>query len=963
MAVDIGPKIGIDGEAEFRKQINALTQQVKLFGSEMAAVTTEFEGNEKSEEALTAQNEVLNKSIEAQSKKLEELKKGLKASEEAFSATDAKTMKWQQAVYDATASLNKMQGQVAENERAIKSMNEAAAEDEFRKEIGLLESEMKALGSEMSVFTSGLGEGKDGIVSLTVKNELLNKSMEAQGKHLDLLKTKLTEAEKKYGAVDERTLKWKQEVNNATASLNKMWKQVDENNDAIEALNKALADKKTAGFSEKLKTALKSTLKFTAGAVSVKKDIKNVVAHVFEFGTAIKDTAKETISFGDIMKANLVSDLVINGVKSMTDSLKQMTEESKEYRKIMGSLEISSEQAGYTAEETAESYRSLYGVLGDNQTAATTTANLQALGLEQENLTEVLSGTVGAWAKYGDSIPIDGLAESINETVKTGAVTGTFADVLNWAGTSEEEFNEKLEKTTSSTERANLILEEMTKQGLVDAGEAWRENNKSLVEANEAAADFEEVQARLGETVEPVLIVLQEKLNDILSITANLLETVDFDEIADGIENVADYFIDLAEKVQSGEITIEEAFDTILDTTENLLIDILEKMKAALPEIAQRGRELIAELCEGMREKAPEVYENTKTVLEGMLDKFLDALPEMLEAGGNLLLSVVTGIRENKVQIIGAAIDIISEFGGTILEHLPEILETGIKVIGKFIAGIISQSPQLLKEVMDIISDIVKKFQEYDWGTVGKDILRGLANGILSFVGTVVDAAREAAGEIASAFKDFFDIHSPSRKMRDEVGKPITLGIAEGILAKKEYAKKIADELSDTILKSAKERLSDYKTYNNLALADESMFWDSIRMQAESGNQARIEVDKEYFEAKKKMNEQMEELENWNFQLPVSRNTEKGSDWKNDWKECLLFRAEKGIVNDISPLFENEASVPQNAGTSDIFLDTMLQALGGVQIVLEDGVLVGRLSPKIDRVLGGYTKTKERYYV
>lgn len=77
MPVDIGPKIGIDGEAEFRKQINLMSQQIKTFGSEMAAVTSQFADNEKSVESLTAQNQVLNKQIDVQTRKLEELKKGL----------------------------------------------------------------------------------------------------------------------------------------------------------------------------------------------------------------------------------------------------------------------------------------------------------------------------------------------------------------------------------------------------------------------------------------------------------------------------------------------------------------------------------------------------------------------------------------------------------------------------------------------------------------------------------------------------------------------------------------------------------------------------------------------------------------------------------------------------------------------------------------------------------------------
>lgn len=765
MAVDIGPKIGIDGEAEFRKQINLLTQQVKTFGTEMAVVAAEFEGNEKSAEALTAQNEVLNKSIEAQTQKLEKLKEGLAKAEEKYSATDAKTLRWQQAVNEASQSLKKMENQVAKNEAAITALNA--------------------------------------------------------------------------------------EVDDAG----------DEFQEAAEDVPK---------LGDALKAHLKSILKFEKG--------------IEDAGDAMEDAGEKTISLGDILKANLVSDAIIGGVKSIADSIKQMAEESREYRKIMGSLELSSEQAGYSAEETAESYRSLYGVLGDNQTAATTTANLQALELEQDKLTEILNGTVGAWAKYGDSIPIDGLAEAINETVKTGSVTGTFADVLNWAGSSEDDFNEKLSKAADSTERANMVLEELSRQGLVEAGKAWKENNKSLVEANEAAADYEAAQARLGETIEPILTSLQGGLTDILNISADILEGIDFEEIAAGIGKVSDFFTGLVEDVQSGEITSKEAFDTVLKAGENLLKDIIEEIKETLPEILKQGKALLGEFADGMMDAAPEVYETIESVLTESLDEFASSLPEMLEAGGELLLSVAEGILQSIPQVVSAAAETVGEFGGTILDHLPEILETGMKVLGELIAGLIRAIPELISEVAAIAVEIGKEFLDYDWGQLGGDILQGLANGISGFIGTVIDAAKDAARAISSAFKDFFDIHSPSVKMRDEVGKQITVGIAEGILAKKEYAKKSAEEVSSAILQAAQKKLSNYKVYNNLTLADEVAFWDEMRAKTTDGTQARIDADSQYFEAKKKLNEQLVANEE-SYKENITRiHEELNENIQNAWK-------------------------------------------------------------------------------
>lgn len=237
-----------------------------------------------------------------------------------------------------------------------------------------------------------------------------------------------------------------------------------------------------------------------------------------EAGESIKDTGKKTSNFGDYLKAGAI----VEGSKAIVSGMKDIADESREYMKIMGSLEISSQAAGYTAEQTASSYKTLYGVLGDDQTAATTTANLQALGLSQSQLDQMINGTIGAWATYGDSIPIDSLSEAINETVKTGNVTGTFADVLNWAGTSEDDFNAKLQSANSESERANLVLQELADQGLMTAGQAWQENNEALVENNQANADLQTALAKLAEVVMPVITAVTQGLANIISWISNL---------------------------------------------------------------------------------------------------------------------------------------------------------------------------------------------------------------------------------------------------------------------------------------------------------------------------------------------------------------------------------------------------------------------------------------------------------
>ena len=290
---------------------------------------------------------------------------------------------------------------------------------------------------------------------------------------------------------------------------------------------------------------------------------------------ALEDAGESATTFGDVLKAGTI----IEAAKGIAEAVGDLVEETNEYRKIMGTLEVSSEQAGYTADETQEAYKRLFGVLGDEQAAATTLANLQALNLPQRELLGLIDNTTGAWAKYGDSIPIDGLAEAVNETIRAGQVTGTFADVINWgskegetfgvtmreateaneewnksvaaAETAEDFFNLALQECNTEAERAQLVMQAMESQGLRPLAEAWRETNGDIVAANETQADFSEKTAEMAERVAPVVNEVKEGVNELVDVLLEATEGVDYEAMASGVsagfgilKDVVKYLID-----------------------------------------------------------------------------------------------------------------------------------------------------------------------------------------------------------------------------------------------------------------------------------------------------------------------------------------------------------------------------------------------------------------------------------
>lgn len=372
-------------------------------------------------------------------------------------------------------------------------------ERDFKAQMAQVNGELRNLKSEMTLVDATFKGQANTTEALTAKHKVLQGSVEQQREKVRALRQALEDATQAYGDNDKRTDGYRQSLSRALAELINLNRELEDNERYLDE-----ASKSADGCAESID----------------------------EYGKAVQDADSNKDPMGNILgglsnlKGMLAGGAVVGGIKAVGDAIMSVVEDTAEYRKIMGTLEISSERAGYSAQQTADIYRTLQSVLGDTQTAATTTANLQAIGLAQEDLITVTNAAIGAWATYGDSIPIDGLSESINETIQAGKVTGTFADVLNWAGTSEDDFNAKLEAANSTTERANIVLQELTDQGLDKAGEAWRDTNSDVVALNEATERWDSAMAQLGETLTPAATAIKTFGADAILWLADAIQTV-----------------------------------------------------------------------------------------------------------------------------------------------------------------------------------------------------------------------------------------------------------------------------------------------------------------------------------------------------------------------------------------------------------------------------------------------------
>lgn len=175
----------------------------------------------------------------------------------------------------------------------------------------------------------------------------------------------------------------------------------------------------------------------------------------------------------------------------------------------MGKLETAFTTAGHSAETAQGVYSDFVGILGETDQAVEASNHLAELTNSQKDLNKWGTIAAGVYARFGDSLPLEGLTEAANETAKVGTVTGPLADALNWAGIKEDEFNQKLAACNTEQERAALITETLNGE-YAEAGNKYLELNEKLVANREAQANWNNAMGKAGEAVMPVSTALMD---------------------------------------------------------------------------------------------------------------------------------------------------------------------------------------------------------------------------------------------------------------------------------------------------------------------------------------------------------------------------------------------------------------------------------------------------------------------
>lgn len=225
---------------------------------------------------------------------------------------------------------------------------------------------------------------------------------------------------------------------------------------------------------------------------------------------------------------------------------------------------------------------------------------------------------------------------------------------------------------------------------------------------------------------------------------------------------------------------ITAALPTLIAQGAMLLNNLLQAITANLPAIISGGISIVSTLISGIAQQLPTLIPTALMMIVTLVGSLLSNVGQIVDAGIDLLVGLAQGLVNALPQLINQAPTIIGQLATAIISNLPKILQAGIKIITILATGLVQAIPQLIGKIPAIISQIKSAFTSVNWGSVGMNIVKGIASGLTNAAKSLADAAANAASNALDWVKSKLGIHSPSRVFRDQVGKMMALGMGIG---------------------------------------------------------------------------------------------------------------------------------------------------------------------------------------
>ena len=275
---------------------------------------------------------------------------------------------------------------------------------------------------------------------------------------------------------------------------------------------------------------------FKQGQVSVEQ-YEKLQREIISTEESLKSLEKQAKNSNTTMsKISTTADKIGNGASKVSSAMMPVTKAigglgvavaatvpaTEELRSDLSKLDVNAQQSAVSIDVAREAYRAFAVASDEVDSSVEATSNLLQAGFTESNLQIAVEGLTGAYLRFPDTLKIESLADSLQETLATGQATGQFGELLDRLGIGAANFSEELANMGTEAEKQNYVLETLAQAGLNDTYEAWIQNNKALTENKDANMRLQESLAELANTVQPVITAVVNKLADLLNWFNNL---------------------------------------------------------------------------------------------------------------------------------------------------------------------------------------------------------------------------------------------------------------------------------------------------------------------------------------------------------------------------------------------------------------------------------------------------------
>ena len=628
-------------------------------------------------------------------------------------------------------------------------------EAEFRKSLQNINQQLKTLGSEMNAVTSAFGDNADSEDALTAKSSVLTKQIEAQQKKIDELNKGLTASAEKYGENDTRTLKWQQAVNDANAELNSMKNQLGKTSDQLEKSGEKT--EKVGTKFEKLKSitsglgsALSAAVKGIAAvgtvaagaATAVGAMVKTAAYNADDINTMAK---QYSMSVEDIQKFQYATEQIDVPLETLTGSMQKLTKnmatatkgtgDAYEAFKALG-VEITNQDG--TLRDRNEVFNEAINALAniENETQRDAYA-MQIFGKSAADLNPLILGGADALKTLGDQAESAGLILEQDQL-----------DTLNLLSDAIDTFKATLAGT------GNLLSTEFAAP-MADALNQITEYIQELTAAF-AEGGFPALADKAGEVLTDILATFNEYLPKVVEFGTEIIL-----KMIDGLTTM---------------------MPNIISTATEIIISLVSALIEAAPKIIEAATVAVVTLATGIADALPELIPAAIDAVLTIVETLIDNVDQLIDASIAIMLALTDGLIYALPMLIEKAPEIIEKFVAAAIEAAPKLLSASWEMIQKLIEGLKNNLPELLENAKQMVVDIKDKFLEgvKSFTDIGKNIVSGIWDGIKNAKDWLWDKITGFASGIVDGFKNAFDIHSPSRVFRDEIGAQLAAGVGLG---------------------------------------------------------------------------------------------------------------------------------------------------------------------------------------